>query len=105
MGNAGCLPRGKPASRGTQSTVHAGCFKCFYIPPNSDVDYGIFNVRTDVNTCDFTRGCTDTVKEPALEVDSRRKKSFAAPGNRTCVGDVRVSDAVPTELLPRPKHK
>ena len=33
----------------------------------------IFNVRTDVNSCDCTRGCADTVTESALKVDSGRK--------------------------------
>ena len=37
------------------------------------MDYGIFNVRTNVNACDFTRGCTDIVRESALKVDSWRK--------------------------------
>ena len=37
------------------------------------MDYGIFNVRTDTNACDFTQGCTDTVRESALKVDSGRK--------------------------------
>ena len=37
------------------------------------MDFGIFNVRTDVNVCDFTRGCTETVRESALKVDSGRK--------------------------------
>ena len=37
------------------------------------MDYGIFNVHTDVNACDCTRGCTDTVRESALKVDSRRQ--------------------------------
>ena len=37
------------------------------------MDYGIFNVRTDVNACDCTRGCTDTVRDSALKVDSRKK--------------------------------
>ena len=39
------------------------------------MDYTIFelNVRTDVNACDYTRGCTDTVRESALKVDSGRK--------------------------------
>ena len=54
------------------------------------MDYGIFNVRTDVNVCDCTRGCTDTVRESTLKVVSGRKKSLAAPGNRTCVGSVPV---------------
>ena len=29
------------------------------------MDYGIFNVRTDVNACDCTRGCTETLTESA----------------------------------------
>ena len=37
------------------------------------MDYGIFNVRTDVNAYDCARGCLDTVRESALEVDSGRK--------------------------------
>ena len=37
------------------------------------MDYRIFNVRTDVNACHRTRGCTDTVRESALQVDSWRK--------------------------------
>ena len=39
------------------------------------MDYGIFNVHTDVNACDCTQGCTDTVRESALGVDSGRKIS------------------------------
>ena len=31
------------------------------------------NVRTDVDACDCTRGCMDTVSESALEADSGRK--------------------------------
>ena len=52
------------------------------------MDYGLFNGRTDINVCGCTRGFTDTVRESALKVDSSRKKSLAAPGNRTCVGSV-----------------
>ena len=37
------------------------------------MEYGIFNLRTDINACDCTRGCTDTVGESALKVDSGRK--------------------------------
>ena len=47
------------------------------------MDYGIFNVRTNLNACDCTLGCTDTVRESTLKVDTGRKKSLAAPGNRT----------------------
>ena len=55
----------------------------------ADMDYRILNERTDVNACDCTRGCTDTVRESALKVDFGRK-SLAAPGNRTCVSGVLV---------------
>ena len=37
------------------------------------MDHRIFIVRTDVDACDCTRGCTDTVRESALKVDSWRK--------------------------------
>ena len=37
------------------------------------MDDDIFNVRTDINACDCTRGCRDTVEESALKVDSGRK--------------------------------
>ena len=42
-------------------------------PPNSDMDYRIFNLRAGVNACDCTRGCTDTERGSALKVDSGRK--------------------------------
>ena len=63
-------------SRATQHTVHAGRFSVSIIIRRIlDIDYSIFNVRTDVNACDCTRGCTDTPRESALTVDSRRKIS------------------------------
>ena len=37
------------------------------------MNYGIFNMRTDVNACNCTRGCSETVRESALNVDSLRK--------------------------------
>ena len=46
---------------------------CCHNPPNSDRDYRIFILCTDVNACDCTWGCTDTVRESALKVNSRRK--------------------------------
>ena len=48
---------------------------CCHNPPNSDVDYRIFIVRTDVNACDCTRRCTDTEREFALKADSGKKIS------------------------------
>ena len=37
------------------------------------MDYGIFNVRTEIKACDCTRGFTDTVSESALKDDSGGK--------------------------------
>ena len=92
MGNSGCLPRGKPAATGSCYPTYGACwvFYCFHNLPNSDMDYGIFNVHTDVNACNSTRGCTDTVGESALKVDSRRKISC-----RTWESDLRQRRAGP----------
>ena len=54
-------------SRATQATVHVQVFQCFHNPPNSNMDYRIFNVRTGVNTYDCTQGCTDTRKRVCTE--------------------------------------
>ena len=57
-------------SRATQPTYGAcWVFKCFHNPPNSDMDYRIFNVHMEANACGCTR---DTVRESALKVDSGR---------------------------------
>ena len=53
MGNLGCLPQGKPAVTESHNLTNSACcmFQCFFNPSNSDMDNGIFNVRTDVNAC------------------------------------------------------
>ena len=53
-----------------QPTVHAGCFSVSIIHQTLT---WIFHMHTDVNACDCTRGCTDTVRESALKADSGRK--------------------------------
>ena len=48
---------------------------------------GIFNVRTDGDASDCTiahGGCTDTVRQSALKVDSGRKNPLPHRGTRTC---------------------
>ena len=47
MGNSGCFPRRKPAATESRYPVYCTCwvFKCFHNPPDSDMDYEIFNVR------------------------------------------------------------
>ena len=49
MGNSGCLPRESQLrqSRATQSTVHVGCLSVSILH-RTDMNYGVFNVRTDV---------------------------------------------------------
>ena len=48
--------------------------------------FGIFKVRTDVDASDCTQGgCTDTVRQSAMEVEKKREKILAAPGTRTRV--------------------
>ena len=66
---------GKPAATESRYPSYGACwaFWCLHNPPNSDMDYGIFNVRTDVNACDCAWGCTDTLRESALKADSGRK--------------------------------
>ena len=63
MGKSGCFPRGKPAATKSRYPTYGACLGvCFPNPQNSDMDYGIFNVRADVNACDRIRRCTDTVR-------------------------------------------
>ena len=54
-------------SRATQPRVHAGCFSVFIIPRTLDTDYGIFDVRTNVNARYAHRGCRDTRKRVCTE--------------------------------------
>ena len=69
IGNPGCFPREKPAATESRYPTYGACwvFQCFHNPPNSDMNYRIFNVRTDVNACDCKRGCTDTRKRVCAE--------------------------------------
>ena len=48
------------------------------------MDYGIFNVRTNLNACNCTRGCTDTVEKSALKVDSGRKVPCCTGESNLC---------------------
>ena len=73
----------------TRLMVHAGCFSVSIILQTLDTGYGIFIVRSDVNTCDCTQGCTDTIRV-CTESWLWGEKFLAAPGNRTCVDGVPV---------------
>ena len=72
-------------SRATQPVVHARwCFGVSVIHQTLTWTTGSFNVRTDVNACDCARGCTDTVRESALKVDSGRKIPCYTSRARRC---------------------
>ena len=102
MGNSGCLPRGRPAATESRYPTYSAylMFSCFHNPTNSDMYYGIFNVRLDVNACDCRRGCTNTVRESALKVDW--EKNLLPHRAIEPVSAVCRSDALPTELHPHP---
>ena len=53
------------------------------------MNHRIFNVCTDVNACDCTWGCMDTIIKPAMKFVSERK-SLVALGNQTYVSGVLV---------------
>ena len=98
MGNLDCFPQGKPAATESCYPRYGGCwvFTCFHNSPNSGMDYKIFNVCTDVNACNCTWGCTDTIRESARKVDWKKKPMPCwgiKPVSWAC-----QSDALPTEL-------
>ena len=105
MGNSGCFLRGKPAATESRYPTYGACrvFQCFHNPPNSDMYYGIFNVRTDVNACDCTLGCTDTVRESALKVDSGRERS--CPTGKSNLPQRRAGPTLyQPSYIPAPQH-
>ena len=59
-------------SRATRLTVHAECFSVSIIHRTLTWTTGS-SACARVNACDCTRGCTDTVRESPLKVDSGRK--------------------------------
>ena len=69
-----CALHGRLAGRGRTGCWKRGRLRVETESTEFDTDHRIFNVRTDVKVCDFTRGCTDTVRESALKADSGRKK-------------------------------
>ena len=92
--SSGCFPPGK-TSCDRVALPNLRCnwlFQCFHNPSNSGMDHRIFNVCTDGNACGCTRGCRNTIRESArnLTLVKNLKKSFAAPGNRTCPSGVPV---------------
>ena len=63
------------------------------------MDYKILNMRTNVDECKCTRGCTDTERESELKGESGRKNPLQQRGIEPASAACR-SDALPTELHP-----
>ena len=76
-------------SRATQTTVHAGCFSVSII--HRTLTWTTGSLTCDVNACDRTQGCTDTVRESALKADLGRKIA-----RRTGESNLRQRRADPT---------
>ena len=104
MGTSGCFPRGKAscdrvALPNLRCTL--GVFSVSVIHRTVTImDYRIFNVLTDVNACDCTRGCTKAVRE-CTDRWLWEKNPLKHHGIETVSAACR-SDALPAELHPRP---
>ena len=59
-------------SHTTQPTVHAGCFSVSIIHWTLTWTTGSLTCA-QMNECDCTQGCMDTIRQSALKVDSARK--------------------------------
>ena len=103
MGNSGCFPQGKPAVTELRYPTYGACwmFLCFHNLPNSAMDYGIFNVRTDVNACECTQGVYWHPKRVSTESWLWEKNPLPHQGIKPALAACQ-SDALPTELHPRP---
>ena len=76
-------------------------FYCFQNPPNSAMNYGIFNVQTAVKASDCTRGCTGHRKRVCAESRLWEKNPLPHRGIEPESAACR-SDALSTELHPQP---
>ena len=91
------------SSSGLFLSLYGVCWVCLccHTPPNSDMDYRIFILCTDVNACDCTPGCTDTERESAVKADWG-KKNLAAPGTRTFVSGMMIRCFNQLTYIPSP---
>ena len=94
VGNSGCFPRPGKASCDRVALSNLRCtlgVSVFRNPPNSDMDYGIFNVRTEAYGHRM-RVCTESWLW-------EKKKNFPHRGIEPASAACR-SDVLPTELHP-----
>ena len=99
-------PSQEPAATESRYPTYGTCLVLYYShnPSNPDMDYGIFKVCTDVNACNCTWECTDTLNRVCTESCLWEKKSFASPGNRTCVSGVPVRRSTKWATSPSSIH-
>ena len=107
MEKSGCFPRAKPAATESRYPTYGACwvFQRFHNPPNSDMDYRIFNVHADVSdVCDLHTGVYgQTWKLYCTESWFWEINSLPHRGNEPASAACR-SDTLPTELHPHPKR-
>ena len=99
MGYSGSFPPWKPAATESHYPTYGSCrvFTSFHNPPNSDMDYRIFHVRTDVKKCYCAVGCTDTQKNIRTESWLWEKTPLSHRGIEPASAACR-SDGLPPEL-------
>ena len=109
--HSGCFPRGKRAAMLRRYPVFFLCavFSCFRNPPNSNIDYRIFNVRTFLCVRIIHTRVGHTDNESAQHFDSENSHNFCLCSGR----DSNLwswnpldfkADALPSEP-PRPRDK
>ena len=99
-GKVELLSPGKAAVKESCFPAYSACwvFSCFHNPPNSDMDYRIFNVLTYVNACDNAWGCLD-IKRVCTEIWLWEKNPLPRRGIKP-TSAVCQSNALLTELHP-----
>ena len=102
-------------SRAIEVTVNAAFFLLFFffwsvfclfvfvsiVHKNSDIDYRIFNVLSDVNACDFRQGMYGHLERVCTDSCLWKKNPSPHRGIESASAACR-SDALPTELPPYP---
>ena len=98
------ISTGRPQSSSWLFCCYGACWvcSCCHNPPDSDMDYRVFNVRTDVNACDCTWGVR-TPKESLHWKLTLGRKSLVAPGNRTFVSGLTGRYSNQLSYIPSPE--
>ena len=91
-------------SHATQPMVHAECFSVSIISQTLTWTTESISVRTNVNACNCTWGCTDTCKRVCTERWLWERNLLLYQGTKSASA-ASLSDALPTELCTYPLTK